>query len=682
MKGQPNRLGTDRQHAFQGIEINRSKPLKFRLDGRIISGFAGDTVLSAVLASGIDMVGEFGGQPIGLSGRYAPSITQGHGKAAQTLPMQRIPAVDGAEFHTFGGRLPRLRLPAFGNKRRSLQQNLDRAAIASPWHDQPPHALITTDVVVVGGGVAGMSAALAAARAGASVTLLESAPLLGGSARYFGSQEGDETPDQTIRQLSSEIAATQAITVILRAQVLAVHSGRVRAHRVLVDGTAITGEVVDLAAPRVVLATGAIERLPVFPGNRLPRVMTSLEAYLLAERYGVWLGRSTVLATVHSAAYRLPMLLTDAGIATQKIADSRTDPQSRFIEYSRAYGIMQAGGTVPALAAPAAKGFGLTVTLQLSFDGYAAHAEAPLPTDLLLICGGWQPDLTLWHMAGGRSRWNDKHHRIEAIGALNQITLAGSAAGYFSKHACLLSGQDAVDMLSGAPRTPVVELSIDPAYETPDAPTPKVPRSETTEQASYLDAGLNLIQPPDPRPSNKHSWWPFRRPEPSWSLADQPRSLGIVDVAAGVQLGGIPVESAGIVAQERTVASGDLIDAARLALLPDLRPAPPAPRLPAYLVGRFGPDQQMWVVAPAETRVLPTGALIFVNSDQTDSRQAIGAVIGHEGDSAIALIGKASPQAGEGLTLRDQGRSIAIRLVQPVVAPQSGAAFSGVPSPA
>jgi sarcosine oxidase subunit alpha len=682
MKGQPNRLGTDQQHAFHGSAIDRSKPLKFRFDGRSISGFVGDTVLSAVLASGVDMVGEFGGQPLGLSGRFAPAITLGHGKAAQALPMTRTPALDGVDFYTFGGRARRLRLPVLGAKRRSLQQDLDRTPIASPWQDQPPHALINTDVVVVGGGVAGMSAALAAARTGASVTLLEATAMLGGGARYFGSQDGDETPDQTIVRLIAEIGTTATITVILRVQVLAVHSGRVRAHRVIAEGPSITAEVIDLAAPRIVLATGAIERLPVFPGNRLPRVMTTLEAYLLAERYGVWLGRSSVLATVHSAAYRLPMLLTDAGIATHKITDTRADPQSRFIEYSRAYGIMQAGGTMPALAAAAPKGLGLSITTQLAFDGYVATTEEPTATDLLLICGGWQPDLTLWHMAGGRSRWIAERHRIEPVGALPQIALAGSAAGYFSKQGCLMSGQDAVDVLFGAPRTRVVELSIDPVYETPDAPTPTVQRREAVQQIAYLDGGLNLIQPPDTRPSTKRGWWPFRRPEPSWSLADQPRSLGIADVAAGVQLGGIPPESAGIVAQERTVASGELIDAARLALLPDLHPAPPAPRIPAYLAGRFGPNPQLWIVTPAEPRGLDIGALIFVNSDQTDPREAVGALVAHDGENALALIGKSSPQAGEGLTLRDQGRAVAIRLVEPVAVPQSGAAFSGVPSPA
>ncbi len=69
MKGQPNRLGAGRQHALQGSAIDRSKPLKFRLDDRTICGFAGDTVLSALLASGLDSVGKLGGQPVGLSGR-------------------------------------------------------------------------------------------------------------------------------------------------------------------------------------------------------------------------------------------------------------------------------------------------------------------------------------------------------------------------------------------------------------------------------------------------------------------------------------------------------------------------------------------------------------------------------------------------------------------------------------
>ncbi|MGV8953369.1 MAG: FAD-dependent oxidoreductase [Cypionkella sp.] len=678
MKGQPNRLDGEGQKLFRGSAIERGKPLKFRLDGRTINGFAGDTVLSAALACGVDTVGELDGQPLGLSARFAPALTFGDAKAAQALPMSRIPAIDGAELHSFGAR--RLMLPALGRARRSLRQQLDSRPIASPWYDQAPQSQVASDVVVVGGGVAGMSAALAAASHGATVTVLEATPMLGGGARYFGSQEGDETPDATIARLIADVAATEAITVVTRAEALSVRNGRVRAHRIVADGVTVVGEVVDFIAPRIVLATGAIERLPVFPGNRLPRVMTSLEAYLLAERYGVWPGRSAILATVHSAAYRLPMLLADAGITTSRIADARPNPQSRFIEYSRAYGIMQAGGTIPAAAAPAARGTGLAVTLQLAFDGFA-QADAPIPADILLVCGGWQPDLTLWHMAGGRSRWSPERHRIEPVGTLGQIALAGSAGGWFSKQACVMSGQDAVDALFDTPRSGVVELLIDPIYETPDAPTPATSREPTTASLSYLDAGLNLIQPPVAR-ARRRGWWPFRRPAPSWSLADQPRALAIGDVAAGVQLGGIPADSAGIVAQERAVASGDLIDAARLALLPDLRPQAQPPREPAFLVGRLGAAPELWIVAPAEPRALEVGGLIFINSDQVDSRQAIGAVVAIEGKRTIALIGKPSPQPGEGLTLREQARAVAIRLVEPIETGQSGAAFGSDPGPA
>ncbi|WP_375449531.1 FAD-dependent oxidoreductase [uncultured Devosia sp.] len=681
MKGQPNRLDIAAPHAFSGSAIDRTRPLKFRLDGALVHGFAGDTVLSALLASGVDTVGKSGGWPIGLGARFAPAVTAMRGQVAQALPMTRMPAIDGANLHLVGSSNPRWRLPALGQRRRSLGQDLDRGTVALPWHDQAPQSQIATDVIVVGGGVAGMSAAIAAARAGAKVTLLESTPMLGGSARYFGAQEGDETPDASIRRLVGMVDAHEAITVLLRTEALAVRPGRVRAHRVTIDGVMVSGEVIDLLAPRVVLATGAIERLPVFPGNRLPRVMSTLEAYLLAERYGVFTGRAALLATVHGAAYRLPMLLSDAGIATSKIADSRTDPQSRFIEYSRAYGITQAGGTVAALAEPAAKGLGLTVTLQLAFDGYSAM-EAPVATDILLVCGGWQPDLTLWHMAGGKSRWSPERRRIEPTFGPGGIALAGSAAGYVSKHACLHSGRDAIDALNGAPRTPVVELSIDPIYETPDGPTPAVSRSETMQQPSYLDGGLNLIQPPDPRPPSGPAWWPFRRPQRSWSLADQPRALGIGDVVAGMQLGGIPAESVSIVAQERAVASGDLIDAARLALLPDLSPQAPAPYVPDYLVGRFGLSAHLWIVAPSEPRTLPVGALIFLNSDQDDPRQAIGAVVALEGDKTIALIGKPSPQPGEGMTVLDQGRPVAVRLVEPVDPPASIAALGSEASPA
>src|SRR5690606_6676948 len=112
--------------------------------------------------------------------------------------------------------------------------------------------------------------------------------------------------------------------------------------------------------------------------------------------YGIWPGRSTLFATVSSPAYRLAMQASDAGISVPRIIDSRLRPQSRFLEFSKAYGITLASGTIVTDVAATAPG--LLVSLQLSMDGY--HRDEPaMVVDRLVACGGWQPDLTLWHMA-------------------------------------------------------------------------------------------------------------------------------------------------------------------------------------------------------------------------------------------------------------------------------------------
>ncbi|KKB86624.1 hypothetical protein VW29_01265 [Devosia limi DSM 17137] len=657
MNGQPNRLDTADRH-LQGSAIDRSKPLRFRLDGRTINGFAGDSVLSAALASGIASVGLHNGSPLALSSRFAPPIALAQNQRLP-LPMARTPAIDGAEFVSVGGNgyrahwakaTMRLLRPST-----SLDLRLDGThRMAGPWLDAAPTSAGTADLVVVGGGVAGMAAALAAAKLGNRVTLLEAGPVLGGNARFFGSQEGEESPDASIARLSAAVAAKDAITVLLDAEVFAVRPGRVRVHVVRHDGE-LTADVVEITAPRIILATGAYERLPVFPGNRLPGVIGALEAFHRADRHGVWAGRSAMLAIASSPAYRLAMLASDAGIIVQKICDARPDPQSRFIEFSKAYGIPLAAGLAPVMAETTRSG--LSVTLQLAIGDYS-RLEPAQAVETLVVCGGWQPDLSLWHLAGGQSRWNAERRRLEAVEGPEGIRLAGSAAGYLSKQACLQSGQDAVAALYNRARKPVSELLIDPIYETPDGATPMAP-PRIDGPPGYLDGGLSCIaMPVDTRPGWRRLL-PFASPLPTWSLAEQKHALAIGDVAAGVQLQAIPAESAGIVAQERSAIHG------ALETVPPRAPEPDLPLVPNYLIGRFGPHPVLWTITAAEPRALEVGGLLFVNSDQSKPHQAIGAVVRADANSAIALIGKPTIVPGEGATLREQGRPVAVRLVAP-----------------
>src|SRR5690606_27255880 len=157
MKTQQHRLPAGTK-VFAGLNIDRTQTLRFRLDGRLISGFAGDTVLSALLASGVDTLGEHLDTALGLSAASAPAILPSSQAAdpRHALPMDRTPALDGADYVTLRGRRrnPFIRLFQPG---RSLGLVLDTpGALDRPWRTWAGEASAHQDMVIVGGGVAGL----------------------------------------------------------------------------------------------------------------------------------------------------------------------------------------------------------------------------------------------------------------------------------------------------------------------------------------------------------------------------------------------------------------------------------------------------------------------------------------------------------------------------------------------
>src|SRR5690606_12108726 len=126
---------------------------------------AGDTVLSAALASGVDTLGEHGKLPIGLTPETTPAIAYASLAAdpQHALPMARTPALNGAEFVIVGkGRKPGPLARLFQPGRTLGVQLDDPHALDRPWRGYEGISEPGGDVIVIGGGVAGMSAALAA----------------------------------------------------------------------------------------------------------------------------------------------------------------------------------------------------------------------------------------------------------------------------------------------------------------------------------------------------------------------------------------------------------------------------------------------------------------------------------------------------------------------------------------
>jgi sarcosine oxidase subunit alpha len=273
--------------------------------------------------------------------------------------------------------------------------------------------------------------------------------------------------------------------------------------------------------------------------------------------------------------------------------------------------------------------------------------------DRLIVCGGWQPDLTLWHVAGGGSRWSPEHHRLEAVGAIEGIAIAGSAAGWTTRRGAIQSGADALDLLLGRPRRPVDELKIDPIYESPDGPCPVAEATDGGE--TYLDSDAQLLR----RPRRSSRGWlnllhPARRREGITALSEAPQPLTISEVAAAVDLELFPKDAAGVVAQERVA----LVPLANAAETAEAEPVPVADEeIPGFLAGRYA-DAIVQRIETTEQRRLEPGTLIYRSADVSQPLMAIGVVLRQVNAVTYALMTGPALPAATVVSVRDHGRAV------------------------
>ncbi len=123
--------------------------------------------------------------------------------------------------------------------------------------------------------------------AGRSVILVERRPWLGGDARYFGPVGDEETPEAFTTRLARLARRQSQCHALLRAPRFSRCTARAPCCISRDRRRRRARPLVAITADRVLLATGATQRLPIFPGNRLPGVMPAIAAYHLAKRYGV-----------------------------------------------------------------------------------------------------------------------------------------------------------------------------------------------------------------------------------------------------------------------------------------------------------------------------------------------------------------------------------------------------------
>ncbi len=430
-----------------GGRVDRAAPLHFTFDGRRFEGLAGDTLASALLSHGVHFVGRSFKyhRPRGFlaAGSAEPNalaeIDRGGGRVTPNLRMTQVELHDGlvarsqnrwpslfrdvgavngllapifaAGFYykTFMGpkflRGPKLWTKVFEPAIRRAA-GLGRAATL-PDPDRYANRFAHCDVLVVGGGPAGLAAALSAAEAGRRVILCDEDSEFGGSLLSDTTAHVEGRPSREwLAETVALLRALDTVTLLPRTQAFGYYNHnfvalaeRLTDHRESPDAHAPRERMWQVRAAEVVLATGAIEQPLVFPGNDRPGVMLAGAARTFLNRYGVKPGTRAVVATAHDGAYRAALDLHAAGVAVAAVVDLRAHPDGALVDAARAAGLRVLTGAVVTATGGHWRVTEATV-------GHAAGRHVTdlerIPCDLVLMSGGVAPAIHLHSQSRGK----------------------------------------------------------------------------------------------------------------------------------------------------------------------------------------------------------------------------------------------------------------------------------------
>lgn len=244
------------------------------------------------------------------------------------------------------------------------------------------------DVCVIGGGAAGMSAALAAAESGLSVIVIEARPWLGGSFEHRTAKNGSGTPlYRRASDLAAKVLNTPSIRVFTSASLLGTYSNSlVTAMQRGGGGDVFDERYIEVRAESVVVATGCIERPLLFDNNEKPGVMQVGCAHRLAHTWGLLPGKRAVFSIGHDMGIEAALDLADLGLDVACVADVREDGQSTaLLDELAKRGIPFYGGWVAAEA----KGWNTMSSVQLATTG--GFRKRRIECDTLVASAGFTP---------------------------------------------------------------------------------------------------------------------------------------------------------------------------------------------------------------------------------------------------------------------------------------------------
>ncbi|WP_306047437.1 sarcosine oxidase subunit alpha family protein [Nioella sp. MMSF_3534] len=478
--------------------VDVSTPVKFSFDGQGYTGFKGDTLASALLASGVKLVGRSFKyhRPRGVltAGSEEPNAMVEIGRGAAQVPNVRATVqeiYDGLDAHSqnrmgplawdllsVNDLFPNFLSAGFYYKtfmwprafwEKLYEPVIRRAAGLGSLSGQhnPDHyekAFAHCDILVIGSGPTGLMAALTAALGGADVILCEESNEFGGRLLSEDEEIDGQPGAEWVASMLDALRDTGRVRLMSRTTVTGAYDqgtyGALERVGLHVNGPAELPKECfwRINARQAVLAAGALERPLAFPMNDRPGIMMASAVRSYLHRYGVAAGRKVTLFTTNDDAHRTALDLMANGVEIAGVIDSRPGAKAQG-DYP-----LYAGAEVITT-----KGRKALTEIIIRHNG----SEQKIATDCLAMSGGWNPTLHMTCHMNSRPVWNEEIAGfVPADDAVPGLIPAGACKGTYSTAGCLAEGVEAAKKALSALGGKLPEVDIPQASDAVGASKP------------------------------------------------------------------------------------------------------------------------------------------------------------------------------------------------------------------
>ena len=431
--------------------IDRNSMLNFKFDDKSFAGFEGDTLASALIASGVHLMGRSFKyhRPRGVisAGASEPNALVELREGGRREPNTRATMIELHEglVAKSQNRWPSLEYDALAVNAlassifvagfyyktfmwpksfwEKIYEPLIRkaAGLGTASRDPDPDVYEKSyahcDLLVVGSGPAGLMAALTAGRAGARVILADEGSRLGGSLLFENEEIAGQSGFEWAQGVISELASLQNVILMPRSTIFGWFDGnvfgaleRVNDHVAMPAPFEPRQRYWRIHAKRAVLAAGAEERPLVFGGNDVPGVMLASAMRHYANRYAAAAGKAVVVFTNNDSSARTARDLAAHGVNVVAEIDVRRN--GRIINVTGGKGI----------------------------TGVELTGKQKIPCDAVAMSGGWSPIVSLMCHRGAKPIWNEAIAAFIPPDVGAEFTAIGSAAGHMLLSECLSGG--------------------------------------------------------------------------------------------------------------------------------------------------------------------------------------------------------------------------------------------------